>query len=71
MSDTAIVQEMYGAFDRRDVPAILARLPDAVVWESEGSAIPLVCRGSAREAGNREQSLLVAKAYSSTEQVID
>ena len=50
MSDTAIVQEMYGAFDRRDVPAILARLPDVVVWESEGSAIPLVCRGSAREA---------------------
>src|SRR5258708_10908446 len=33
------VQEIYSAFGRGDVPAILARLTDDVVWETEGPAI--------------------------------
>ena len=33
------VQEIYSAFGRGDVPAILARLADDVVWETEGPAI--------------------------------
>lgn len=36
---TATVQELYAAFGRGDVPAILAKLADDVVWESEGPAI--------------------------------
>jgi ketosteroid isomerase-like protein len=36
---TAIVQELYAAFGRGDVPAILAKIADDVVWESEGPAI--------------------------------
>ena len=40
MSDlTATVQELYAAFGRGDIPAILAKLADDVVWESEGPAI--------------------------------
>src|SRR5258708_8265448 len=40
MSDLAsTVQEIYSAFGRGDVPAILARLADDVVWETEGPAI--------------------------------
>ena len=39
MSDnTATVQELYAAFARGDVPAILGKLGDDVVWESEGPA---------------------------------
>ena len=33
------VQEIYSDFDRGDVPAILARLADDVVWETEAPAI--------------------------------
>ena len=33
------VQEIYSAFGRGDAPAILARLADDVVWETEGPAI--------------------------------
>ena len=33
------VQEIYSAFGQGDVPAILARLADDVVWETEGPAI--------------------------------
>ena len=36
---TATVQELYAAFGRGDIPAILAKLADDVVWESEGPAI--------------------------------
>jgi ketosteroid isomerase-like protein len=40
MSDlTAIVQDLYAAFGRGDVPAILSKLAADVVWESEGPAI--------------------------------
>jgi uncharacterized protein len=39
MSNTATVQELYAAFGRGDVPAILEKLADDVVWESEGPAI--------------------------------
>jgi ketosteroid isomerase-like protein len=39
MSNTTTVQELYAAFGRGDVPAILAKLADDVVWESEGPAI--------------------------------
>jgi ketosteroid isomerase-like protein len=33
------VQELYAAFGRGDLPAILAKLSDDVVWESEGTEI--------------------------------
>jgi uncharacterized protein len=36
---TATVQELYAAFSRGDLPAILAKLSDDVVWESEGPAV--------------------------------
>jgi uncharacterized protein len=36
---TATVQELYAAFGRGDLPAILSKLADDVVWESEGPAI--------------------------------
>jgi uncharacterized protein len=39
MSNTEIVQEIYAAFGRGDVKAILDRVTDDVVWESEGPAI--------------------------------
>src|ERR1035438_3349602 len=40
MADTtATVQELYAAFRRGDLQAILASLADDVVWESEGPAI--------------------------------
>ncbi len=40
MSDlAATVQEIYSAFGRGDVPAILARLADDVVLETEGPGI--------------------------------
>jgi ketosteroid isomerase-like protein len=35
---TATVQELYAAFGRGDLPGILAKLSDDVVWESEGPA---------------------------------
>jgi len=39
MSDlVAIVKEMYTAFGRGDVPAIMARVSDDVLWEAEGPA---------------------------------
>jgi hypothetical protein len=37
MSNTETVQELYAAFGRGDVPAILTRLADDVVWEFESS----------------------------------
>lgn len=39
MSNTETVQELYTAFGRGDLPAILAKLADDVVWESEGPTI--------------------------------
>jgi uncharacterized protein len=39
VSNTATVQELYAAFGRGDVPAILAKLAEDVAWESEGPAI--------------------------------
>ncbi len=39
MSNSATVQGLYAAFGRGDVPAILEKLADDVVWESEGPAI--------------------------------
>ena len=33
------IQEIYAAFGRGDVPAILARLTDDVVWETEGPKV--------------------------------
>jgi ketosteroid isomerase-like protein len=36
---TATVQELYAAFSRGDLAAILAKLSDDVVWESEGPAV--------------------------------
>jgi len=38
MSNVTTVQELYAAFGRGDVPGILSRLADDVVWESEGPA---------------------------------
>ena len=54
MSNTATVQEAYAAFGRGDVPAILEKLADDVVWESEGPAILVytgVRRGKAEVKG--------------------
>jgi uncharacterized protein len=34
---TQTVQELYAAFGRGDLPAILAKLSEDVVWESEGT----------------------------------
>ena len=39
MSNTETVQDLYAAYGRGDLPAILAKLSDDVVWESEGPAI--------------------------------
>ena len=39
MSNTTTVQELYAAFSRRDMAAIMAGLADDVVWESEGVAV--------------------------------
>ncbi len=36
---TATVHELYAAFSRGDLAAILAKLSDDVVWESEGPAV--------------------------------
>ena len=36
---TETVQELYAAFSRGDLAAILAKLSDDVVWESEGPAV--------------------------------
>jgi uncharacterized protein len=36
---TATVQELYAAFGRGDLPTILSKLADDVVWESEAPAI--------------------------------
>jgi uncharacterized protein len=36
---TATVQELYAAFGRGDLPAILSKLADDIVWESEAPAI--------------------------------
>jgi uncharacterized protein len=33
------VQELYAAFGRGDLPAILSKLSNDVVWESEGTSI--------------------------------
>jgi ketosteroid isomerase-like protein len=35
----ATVQELYAAFGRGDIPAIMSSLADDVVWESEAPAI--------------------------------
>ena len=36
---TATVQELYAAFGRGDLPAILSKLADDVVWEYEAPAV--------------------------------
>ena len=36
MTNTAIVQDLYAAFRRGDIPAILAQLDENVSWEAEG-----------------------------------
>jgi ketosteroid isomerase-like protein len=36
---TVTVQELYAAFGRGDLPAILSKLDDNIVWESEAPAI--------------------------------
>ena len=42
-NNTALIQELYAAFSRGDVPAILSRLADDVEWTTEGpSSIPYV-----------------------------
>ena len=33
MSNTQTVEQMYEAFGRRDIPAILAKLSDKIEWE--------------------------------------
>jgi uncharacterized protein len=38
MSNVKTVQEIYGAFGRGDVPAILERLSEAIEWEQGGNA---------------------------------
>ncbi|HEX7808470.1 MAG TPA: nuclear transport factor 2 family protein [Thermoanaerobaculia bacterium] len=38
MSNVETVQEMYAAFGRGDVPAILAKLDENVQWEINGSS---------------------------------
>lgn len=43
MSNTETVQELYAAFGRGDVPSILAKLDDDVVWEAEGPAVVSFC----------------------------
>ena len=40
-NNTALIQEMYAAFGRGDIAAILSRLADDVEWTTEGpAAIP-------------------------------
>jgi ketosteroid isomerase-like protein len=39
MSNTEIVQQLYAAFGRGDMPAVLAGLADDVVWEFESSPV--------------------------------
>ena len=40
-NNTALIQDLYAAFGRGDIPAILSRLADDVEWTTEGpSAIP-------------------------------
>ena len=38
MTNTEIVQDLYAAFRRGDIPAILAQLDENVSWEAEGPA---------------------------------
>jgi ketosteroid isomerase-like protein len=40
---TEIVQDLYAAYRRGDLPAILASLANDVVWESEGPAAISFC----------------------------
>jgi ketosteroid isomerase-like protein len=40
-----IVQEMYRAFLRRDVPGILVHLDDDIIWTVPGSEISFPKRG--------------------------
>ena len=42
-SPTEIVQDLYAAYRRGDLPAILASLASDVVWESEGPAAISFC----------------------------
>ncbi len=39
MSNEQTVQDLYAAFGRGDLPAILDKLSDDVVWELEGPAV--------------------------------
>ena len=54
MSHIATVQEIYAAFGRGDVPAILDRLAEDVDWEAGGSSaadegVPWLLRRTGRE----------------------
>ena len=40
---TEVVQELYAAYRRADLPAILASMTNDVVWESEGPAAIAFC----------------------------
>jgi hypothetical protein len=59
MTHTAIVQEIYAAFGRGDVPAILERLSPSVDWEYGGTSdVPwLQPLSGRREAGKFFESL--------------
>jgi uncharacterized protein len=39
VSQIATVQEIYAAFGRGDVPAILDRLAEDVAWETTGTSV--------------------------------
>jgi uncharacterized protein len=51
MSNVETVQEMYAAFGRGDIPAILAKLDDNVQWEIGGSTadVPWLQRRDGRD----------------------
>jgi uncharacterized protein len=54
MSNEQTVQDLYAAFGRGDLAAILEKLDDDVVWESEGPAILSfsgIRRGKSEAAG--------------------
>jgi hypothetical protein len=60
-----IVQEIYIAFLRRDVPGILVHLDDHIIWNIPGSlAVPMAgVRKASQTAGWRGQALQVITAH--------
>jgi uncharacterized protein len=63
---TATVQELYAAFSRGDLQAILASLADDVVWESEGPAI--ISSSGVRHGITETQGFFEALASSFSDQ---